>query len=208
MAEPAALVVAELAQPRALLLDRLPVVVIVMLVLSTIILIIATRTIVLPLKAAVLNMLSLSVLAGVVVWVFQDGHLADLLGFSPTGSIDLSIPILMMCIAFGLSMDYEVLILGRILEERRNGASLEKSVSTGIQRSAPLVTIASTILAASFLVYLSSSLAYLKMLGLGMALVVLVDATIIRMILLPAAIKLMGQANWWWPRARFLPHQR
>ena len=199
---------AELSDYRDLLLDRLPVVVIVMLVLSTIILIIATRTIVLPLKAAVLNMLSLSVLAGVVVWVFQDGHLADLLGFSPTGSIDLSIPILMMCIAFGLSMDYEVLILGRILEERRNGASLEKSVSTGIQRSAPLVTIASTILAASFLVYLSSSLAYLKMLGLGMALVVLVDATIIRMILLPAAIKLMGQANWWWPRARFLPHQR
>lgn len=193
---------AELADYRDLLIQRLPLVIMVMLVLSTIILVAATRTIVLPLKAAVLNLLSLSVLAGVVVWGFQEGNLANALSFTPTGSLDLSIPILMMCIAFGLSMDYEVLILNRILEEHRGGAQLEIAVSQGIQRSAPLVTMASTILAASFLVYLSSSLTYLQMLGVGMALVVLIDATIIRMVLLPAAIKLMGTANWWWPHTK------
>lgn len=193
---------AELADFRDGLVARLPLVIAVMLVLSSLVLVVATRTIVLPLKAAILNSLSLSVLGGVLVWVFQDGHLASLVGVTATGSLDLSIPLLMLCLAFGLSMDYEVLMLSRIIEEHRAGATLTTAVARGLQRSAPLVSAAALILAASFLVYATSSISYLSMLGIGMALVVLVDATIIRLVLLPASMRLMGRANWWWPGRR------
>lgn len=189
---------AELADFRDSMVERLPWVVVTMIVLSTLVLVAATRTILLPLKAAVLNLLSMTVLLGALVFVFQDGNLAGLFGVTATGSLDLSIPVLMVCVAFGLSMDYEVIMLSRIIEEHDAGADLETAVATGIQRSAPLVTAAAGILAASFLVYLSSSLVYLLMLGIGMTLVVIVDATIIRTIMLPAAMKLMGSANWWW----------
>lgn len=193
---------AELSDYRDLLTQRLPYVIATMLIISTGVLIAATRTIVLPLKAAFLNLLSLSVLGGVLVWVFQQGHFGDLIGITATGSLDLSIPILMFCIAFGLSMDYEVLIVLRILEQHHQGKSIDAAIRTGIAHTAPLVSAAAAVLAASFMVYLSSSISYLKMLGVGMALVVCVDATIIRLILLPSSMKLMGRANWWWPTRR------
>ena len=190
---------AELVDYREALAERLPMVMVVLLVLSTLMLVAATRSILLPIKAALLNTASLSVLGGVLVWIFQDGHLAGLLGVSTTGTLDLSIPILMVCMAFGLSMDYEVLLVLRILEEHRRGAGLEDAVAIGLQRSAPLVTGAAGILTASFLVYMTSSIAYLKMLAIGMALVIALDATLIRLVMLPAAMRLMGEANWWWP---------
>lgn len=190
---------AELADYRQALIERLPLALGALLLLSTLVLVAATRSIVLPIKAALLNTASLSVLGGALVWVFQEGHLAWLLGVSTTGTLDLSIPILMVCMAFGLSMDYEVLLVLRILEEHRRGAGLEDAVAVGVQRSAPLVTSAAGILSASFLVYLTSSIAYLTMLAVGMALVILLDATLIRLVLLPAAMRLMGRANWWWP---------
>jgi RND superfamily putative drug exporter len=193
---------------RSALVERLPWVFVFVLVVSTLVLMLSVRSIVLPLKAAVLNLLSLSVLGGVLVWVFQDGNLSNLLGFTATGTLDLSIPILMFCVTFGLSMDYEVLLLSRILQEHDAGRRLEDSVARGLQLSAPLVTTAAGILALSFLVYLSSGVVYLKMVGLGMALVVLVDATLVRLVLLPASVKLLGSANWWAPRWLRAPEGR
>lgn len=193
---------------RSALVERLPWVFLFVLVVSTLVLMLSVRSIVLPLKAAVLNLLSLSVLGGVLVWVFQDGNLSNLLGFTATGTLDLSIPILMFCVTFGLSMDYEVLLLSRILQEHDAGRRLEDSVARGLQLSAPLVTTAAGILALSFLVYLSSGVVYLKMVGLGMALVVLVDATLVRLVLLPASVKLLGKANWWAPRWLRAPEGR
>lgn len=193
---------------RSALVERLPWVFLFVLVVSTLVLMLSVRSIVLPLKAAVLNLLSLSVLGGVLVWVFQDGNLSNLLGFTATGTLDLSIPILMFCVTFGLSMDYEVLLLSRILQEHDAGRRLEDSVARGLQLSAPLVTTAAGILALSFLVYLSSGVVYLKMVGLGMALVVLVDATMVRLVLLPASVKLLGKANWWAPRWLRAPEGR
>ncbi|MEU4386207.1 MMPL family transporter [Promicromonospora sp. NPDC023805] len=193
---------------RSALVERLPWVFLFVLVVSTLVLMVSVRSIVLPLKAAVLNLLSLSVLGGVLVWVFQDGNLSNLLGFTATGTLDLSIPILMFCVTFGLSMDYEVLLLSRILQEHDSGRRLEDAVARGLQLSAPLVTTAAGILALSFLVYLSSGVVYLKMVGLGMALVVLVDATLVRLVLLPASVKLLGKANWWAPRWLRAPEGR
>ncbi|MDO4257889.1 MAG: MMPL family transporter [Actinomycetaceae bacterium] len=190
---------AELADYRQALAERLPLVLLTLLVASTVVLIAATRTIVLPLKAAALNVASLSILGGVMVFVFQEGNFASLIGVTPTGTLDLSIPILMTCLAFGLSMDYEVLLILRIFDEHRKGKNLDDSVAIGLDRSAPLVTAAAGILAASFLVYLTSSIAYLKMLAIGMALVIALDATLLRLVLLPTAMKVMGEANWWWP---------
>lgn len=193
---------------RSALVERLPWVLLVVLVVSTLVLMLSVRSIVLALKAAVLNLLSLSVLGGVLVWVFQQGNLSSLLGFTATGTLDLSIPILMFCVTFGLSMDYEVLLLSRILQEHDAGRPLEDAVARGLQMSAPLVTTAAGILGLSFLVYLTSGVVYLKMVGLGMALVVLVDATIVRLVLLPASVKLLGEANWWAPRWLRAPEGR
>jgi RND superfamily putative drug exporter len=131
-----------------------------------------------------------------------------LLGFTPTGTIEPSIPILMFCIAYGLSMDYEVFLLSRIKEEYdRTGDNLS-SVATGIQRSAPLITMAATILALSFATYATGQVVFLQMLGIGTALAIVVDATLIRAVLVPAFMRLAGKANWWAPAPLRRLHER
>ncbi|MEV6280867.1 MMPL family transporter [Nocardia sp. NPDC051832] len=178
---------------------RLPLVLALIAVVTFVILFLMTGSVIAPLKATVLNLASLTVMFGVLVWVFQDGNFSDALGFTPTGSIETSIPILMFCIAYGLSMDYEVFLLSRIKEEFDRTGDTERSVVLGISRSAPLVNSAAAILAVSFLVYAGSGITFLKQLGVGMAVTVLVDATIVRGLLVPAIMRLTGAWNWWAP---------
>ncbi|WP_169513954.1 MMPL family transporter [Agromyces subbeticus] len=190
---------AELADYRAGVVERLPLVGGLILLVTFIVLFLMTGSVVAPIKASILNLLSLSVMFGVLVWGFQNGGLAPLLGFTPTGTIEPSIPLLMFCIAYGLSMDYEVFLLSRIKEDFDRTGDVVGSVPRGIAQSAPLVSAAALILAASFAVYATSEVVFLQQLGIGMALAVLVDATIIRGILLPAFMRLAGPANWWAP---------
>lgn len=190
---------ADLADFRDALLDRLPLVVALIVLVTFAILFLMTGSVVAPLKATVLNALSLSVMFGALVWIFQDGNLSGLLGFTPQGSFEPSIPILMFCIAYGLSMDYEVFMLSRIKEERDRSGDEVRSIAVGLGRSAPLVTAAALVLAFTFAVYATGDVVFLQMLGIGMALAVVVDATVIRGVLLPALMRLTGRWNWWAP---------
>ncbi|WP_229834162.1 MMPL family transporter [Dactylosporangium sucinum] len=167
-----------------------------------------TGSVVAPLKAAVLNALSLSVMFGALVFVFQQGNLSGLLGFTPTGSIEPSVPILMFCIAYGLSMDYEVFLLARIKESYDRTRDPVGSVPAGIARSAPLVTAAAAVMAVSFAAYATGRVVFLQQLGIGMALAVLVDATLIRGLLAPALMRPAGHANWWAPAPLRRLHRR
>ncbi|MFD1149648.1 MMPL family transporter [Saccharothrix hoggarensis] len=190
---------AELADFRDALADRVPLVVALVLAVTFVLLFLMTGSILLPLKATALNLLSLAVMFGVVVWGFQEGNLSHVLDFTPTGALEPSIPILMFCIAYGLSMDYEVFMVSRIAEEYARTGDERAAVATGIQRSAPLITAAAAILALSFAAYASGSVMYLQMLGAGMAVAIIVDATFVRAVLVPALMRLAGPANWWAP---------
>ncbi|MFF4191768.1 MMPL family transporter [Nonomuraea sp. NPDC001831] len=192
---------AELADYRASVVDRLPLVLALMLGLTFAVLYLMTGSLVLPLKATLLNVLSLGVMFGAVVWVFQEGHLAGLLGFTPTGTLDPSIPILMLCVAYGLSMDYEVFLLSRIKEEYDRTGDTGQAVAAGMQGGAPLITAAGGILALTFAAYATARVAFVQMLGVGMAVAVLADATVIRAVLVPSLMRLAGPLNWW-PRGR------
>lgn len=128
------------------------------------------------------------------------GNFSNLLNVTPLGALEPSIPILMFCIAYGLSMDYEVFILSRIKEEYDISGNLEESVALGIDRSAGLITGAAGILALGFAVYTFSDITFLKMLGVGMPLAIPVDSTVIRLIVVPSAMKMIGKANWWAPK--------
>ncbi|WP_335988293.1 MMPL family transporter [Glycomyces sp. MUSA5-2] len=190
---------ADLADFRDALLDRLPLLLGLIVLITFVILFLMTGSVIAPLKATILNALSMAAMFGALVWVFQDGHLSDLIGFTPQGSFEPSIPILMFCVAYGLSMDYEVFMLARIKEEYDRSGDPTASIATGLQRSAPLVTAAALVLAFTFAVYATGDVAFLQMLGLGMALAVTVDATVIRGVLLPAVMRLTGRFNWWAP---------
>jgi RND superfamily putative drug exporter len=190
---------AELADYRDGVVERLPLVLGLIVVVTFVVLFVMTGSLVAPLKASVLNLLSLSVMFGVLVWGFQEGNLAPLLGFTPTGTIEPSIPLLMFCVAFGLSMDYEVFLLSRIREDYLATGDPVGSIPRGIGRVGPLVTAGALVLAASFAVYATSGVTFLQQLGIGVALTILVDATIVRGLLLPASMRLAGRANWWAP---------
>ncbi|MER5264791.1 MMPL family transporter [Actinosynnema sp. NPDC002837] len=190
---------AELADFRDALTDRVPLVVGLILAITFVLLFLMTGSVLLPVKATALNLLSLAVMFGVVVWGFQEGNLAHLLGFTPTGTVEPSIPILMFCIAYGLSMDYEVFMVSRIAEEHARTGDDRAAVTAGIQRSAPLITAAAAILALSFAAYTTGRVMYLQMLGAGLAVAIAVDATLVRAVLVPALMRLAGRANWWAP---------
>ena len=190
---------AQLADFKAVLLNRIPLVAVLILVVTAVVLFMMTGSVLIPIKATVLNLLSLSVMLATLVAIFQNGGLADLLGFTPIGTLDPAFPILMFCVAYGLSMDYEVFLLSRIAEEYRRTRDNQNAVLFGLQRSAPLITSAAITLAASFAVYASGQIMYLKMIGIGIAVAVFVDATLIRAVLVPAFMRLAGRANWWAP---------
>jgi RND superfamily putative drug exporter len=156
-------------------------------------------SIVLPLKAVVMNLLSISASFGALVFVFQDGHFANLLGFTPS-PIDPSTPVIMFCIVFGLSMDYEVLLLSRIQEEYRKTGDNTHSVAEGLERSGRLITGAAAIMVGVFAAFGLAEILLIKAIGLGMALAVAIDATLVRALVVPATMRLLGKWNWWAPR--------
>jgi RND superfamily putative drug exporter len=192
---------AELVDTRGAITDQLPLGLGLMAAAVGILLFLFTGSVLIPLKALVLNLLSLTATFGAMVWVFQEGHLRWLVGdFAVTGTLDITMPVLMFCVAFGLSMDYELFLLSRIREEWLAGAGNVNSVIRGVERTGGLITGAALIVAVVFLSFVSSGVTFLKLLGLGLALAVLVDATIIRGVLVPAFMRLAGRANWWAPR--------
>jgi RND superfamily putative drug exporter len=170
-------------------------VVAVMLVL----LFVAFGSVVLPVKAVAMNVLSLGASFGVVTWIFQDGHLAGLLGFTSPGYLDVTQPILMLGIIFGLSMDYEVFLLSRIREEWDRTGDNTTAVANGLQLSGRIITSAALLLAVVIGGFATSGIVFIKMIGVGMLVAVLVDATVVRALLVPATMRLLGTANWWAP---------
>ena len=191
--------------------SRLPLVLGLIVVITFVVLFLITGSVVLPLKTLVLNVLSLTASFGALVWVFQDGHLGAL-GTAATGTLVVNMPVLMFCIAFGLSMDYEVFLLSRIreywLHRGRTAHDSDESVALGLARTGRVVTAAALLMNISFAALLCSQVAMGKMLGLGLAIAVLVDATVVRMLLLPALMRLLGRLNWWAPAPLTRLHQR
>ena len=166
-----------------------------------------TGSVLLPLKALVLNVLSLSAVFGAMVWIFQDGHLSGLLGFTP-GPINTSMPVLLFCIAFGLSMDYEVFLLSRIAEQRAHGASNAEAVAGGLARTGRIVSTAAALLSVTFLAFGTSRVSFLQLFGIGTAIAIIIDATLVRGVLVPAFMRLAGDWNWWAPAPLARLHAR
>ncbi|MFN2594365.1 MAG: MMPL family transporter [Actinomycetota bacterium] len=164
-----------------------------------ILLFLMTGSVLVPTKAVVLNLLSLTATFGAMVWVFQEGHLSGALNFTPVGFLDTTTPILMFCVAFGLSMDYEVFLLSRIKEEHDQTGDNISSVAMGLERTGRIVTAAALLLAVVFVAIATSGITFIKMFGVGLTLAVVMDATLIRGALVPAFMRLAGRANWWAP---------
>ena len=161
-----------------------------------------TGSIILPIKAVILNGLSLVATLGVITWIFIDGNLKWLVGdFTVTGTLDTGSVILVAVVVFGLSMDYELFLLSRIREEHLLGKSNIEAVATGLQRSARIITAAALLLAVVFAAFISSGVTSIKMLGFGVAFAVLLDATLVRALLVPALMRLFGERNWWAPKS-------
>jgi RND superfamily putative drug exporter len=199
---------AQLLDTKDALLARLPWALAIIAVTTLVLLFLMTGSVLIPIKALVLNLLSLTATFGAMVWVFQDGNLSGLLDFTATGRIDSSMPILMFCIAFGLSMDYEVFLLSRIKEEYDRTGRNATSVALGLERTGRIVSAAAALLAITFLAFGTADVTFLKLFGVGLALAVVMDATVIRGLLVPAFMRLAGPANWWTPAPLRRFHRR
>ncbi|GAA2814353.1 MMPL family transporter [Kitasatospora paracochleata] len=198
--------VTRVAGPGAALVDskhaisqRLPWAVAAIVLATLVLVFLLTGSVLVPIQAVVLNALSLTAMYGAVVWVFQDGHLSGFLGFTSTGDIETTLPVLMFCVAFGLSMDYGVFLLSRIKEEYERTGDHQGAVVFGLQRTGGLITAAAVILAVVMTAIGTSRVTNTKMLGLGIALAVLMDAMVVRSLLVPAVMRLTGRATWWAP---------
>ena len=191
--------------------SRLPLVLALIGVITFVLLFLLTGSLVLPLKALVLNMLSLSAAFGALVWIFQEGHL-DAFGTTPTGTLEANMPVLLFCVAFGLSMDYEVFLVSRIREywlaSNQTRADNDESVALGLARTGRVVTAAASIMAIAFAALITAQVSFMRIVGLGLTLAVLVDATLVRMTLLPAFMRVMGRWNWWAPKPLARLHSR
>jgi RND superfamily putative drug exporter len=159
----------------------------------------AFGSLILPLQAIVMNILSLSAMFGVVTWIFQDGHLSGLLGFTPNGTISPTIPVLMFAIMFGLSMDYQVFLISRIRERYDITHDNIAAIASGLQRTGGVITSAALLLVIVIGLFSLSSITFIKMLGVGMIVALILDATLVRMLLVPATLRLLGHASWWAP---------
>ncbi|WP_239009887.1 MMPL family transporter [Streptomyces sp. 769] len=191
---------AELADTRDALAARLPEAALIIGATTVVLLFLFTGSVLVPFKAVLLNLLSLTATFGAMVYVFQEGHLRSLVGdFTVTGSVDISIPVLMFCVAFGLSMDYEVFLLSRIKEVYIETGDNTRAVAAGLERTGRLVSAAAVLVAVVMLALATSGITFLKLLGVGLALAVLLDATLVRGVLVPAVMRLAGRANWWAP---------
>lgn len=177
-------------------------------IVTLILVFLLTGSVLIPLQAVLLNALSLTAMFGALVWIFQDGHFSDLLAFTSPGSIETTLPVLMFCVAFGLSMDYGVFLLSRIKEEYDHTGDHAASVRFGLQRTGGLITAAAVILAVVMIAIGTSRVTNTKMLGLGIALAVLMDAMVVRSLLVPAVMRLTGRATWWAPGPLKRFHER
>lgn len=181
--------------------DALPAVIAWVLVTVLVLLFLYTGSLLLPLKAVVMNFLGLAATLGILVWIFQEGYLTWLVGgFTVTGTVDTSMVVLTAIVAFALAMDYELFLLSRIREEWLRTGDNEAAVAFGMQRSGRIVTAAAILIAVVFGAFITSSVTNIKLLGLGVALAILIDATIIRGIIVPALMRIAGKWNWWAPR--------
>ena len=201
-------VAADAVDTKHSLASRLPWALGIVAITTAILLFLFTGSVIVPVKALLLNTLSLTATFGAMVWIFQDGHLSGLLNFTPTGVLEMSIPILMFCIAFGLSMDYEVFLLSRIKEEYDRTKDNTLSVERGLQRTGWIVTAAALLLAIVFIAFSTSSVTTIKLMGVGVALAILMDATLVRGLLVPAVMRLAGDWNWWAPAPLRRLHNR
>jgi RND superfamily putative drug exporter len=175
---------------------------------TLVILFVMTGSVVLPVKALIMNLLTLSAAFGLVVLVFQDGHLSGLLDFTSQHAIESSQPVLLFAVAFGLSTDYGVFLLGRIKELHDRGHDNEEAVALGLQRTGRIVTFAAALMMIAIGAFVTSQIVFIKQLGFGTAMAVLIDATIVRALLVPALMRLLGDRNWWAPRPLARLHRR
>ena len=193
------------------IMNRLPLVLGSITVITFVLLFLLTGSVVLPLTALVLNVLSLTAAFGALVWIFQDGHLGAL-GTTSTGTLVANMPVLLFCIAFGLSMDYEVFLISRIREYwlgfRRTHADNSESVALGVARTGRVITAAALIMSISFAALIAAQVQVMRLLGLGLTVAVLVDATLVRMVLVPAFMQVLGRWNWWAPKPLVWLHER
>jgi RND superfamily putative drug exporter len=169
-----------------------------------------TGSVVLPLKALVLNVLSLTAAFGALVWIFQDGHFGGF-GTTSTGTLVANMPVLLFCIAFGLSMDYEVFLISRIREywlmSGRTRADNDEAVALGLARTGRVITAAALVMSISFAALIAAQVQVMRLFGLGLTLAVAVDATLVRMVLVPAFMRMLGQWNWWAPKPLVWLHE-
>ena len=179
--------------------DTLPWMGLLVVLAMLVLLFLAFGSLVLPIKAVLVNAISVVASFGVVVWIFQDGNLSELLGVTPLGALDATQPILMLAILSGLSMDYEVFLLSRIREQWDRGADNTTAVAVGLQKTGSIITSAALLLAIVIGAFATSGVTFIKMIGIGMLVAILVDATVVRTLLVPAAMRLMGRFNWWAP---------
>jgi RND superfamily putative drug exporter len=193
---------------RESLADRLPYALGLIGLATFVLLFLMTGSVVVPVKAIVMCVLSLGASFGALVWVFQEGHLSGLLGFDAPGMVDITVPLLIFVFAFGLSMDYEVFLLSRIKEAWDQTGDNDLAVALGLQRTGRIVTSAAALIVVVFLGFAAGELLTIKEVGVGMAIAVLLDATVVRMLLVPATMKLMGRWNWWAPPALRRFHDR
>jgi putative drug exporter of the RND superfamily len=199
---------AALADYQATIRERLPLAAALVVLATFVLLFLFTGSVVVPAKAIVMNVLSLGASFGALVWVFQDGNLAWLLGAETTGFLDPTVPVLAFAIAFGLSMDYEVFLLSRIKEAWDETGDNDLAVAVGLQRSGRIVTSAALLLVVVYAGFMAAGMLTIKQIGLATVLAVLLDATVVRMLLVPATMKLMGRWNWWAPRPLRRLHRR
>jgi RND superfamily putative drug exporter len=190
---------AQLIDTRQVIADRLPVALGLVVLTTLIVLFLFTGSVIQPIRAVLFNALSLSATLGVLTWVFEDGHLAGLLGATPR-PMDMSMTVLLFCIGFGLSMDYEVFVLSRIKEMHERGVPLATAVPDGMARTGRIVSTLAGLLAVSFFAFGTSTVSFLQMFGIGTGLAILIDATLVRGVLVPVAMRVLGRRAWYAPR--------
>jgi RND superfamily putative drug exporter len=182
------------------LADHIPIALAIVVVATLVILFLMTGSVILPVKSLLMNLLTLSAVFGILVLIFQDGNLEGLLGYTGQGALEQTMPILIFAVAFGLSTDYAVFLLSRIKEARDNGASDSESVAIGLERTGRIVTAAALLFAIAIGAFATSEIIFIKENGVGTALAVLIDASIVRALLVPSLMELLGKWNWWAPR--------
>ena len=191
---------ADLADFTGSIADTSPLAIGTVVLATFVLLFLMTGSVVVPIKALLMNIVSLGASLGVLVWVFQDGHLEGLLGYDSVGAVEVSIPVLVLAFGFGLSMDYEVFLLSRIVELHERGHSTNEAVRLGLQRSGKIITSAALLMCIVSGGFVLARVLAVKETGVALVLAIVIDATLVRMLLVPATMSVLGEWNWWAPR--------